>query len=101
MSNKNLEKTDDQNRQNEAFVILPNGEDFESVLSNEIFSFLKCNLDSLPIMTKSGLAQDIVDLVKTHIKIDDGFGNIFPAYCKCGMKTQIVRPGKYQCEKCN
>ena len=34
--------------------------------------------------------------------IDDGFGNIWSAYCpKCNKKTMVViRPGKAQCMEC-
>jgi hypothetical protein len=31
---------------------------------------------------------------------DDGFGNIASPCVVCGSKMQVVRPGKFQCPKC-
>lgn len=51
---------------------------------------------------ENGKAQMNTVYVKiTHFEGDDGFGNVAGNCATCGNKLQVVRPGKFQCPRCD
>jgi hypothetical protein len=44
--------------------------------------------------------QNTVYIKVEYFEGDDGFGNVAGNCGTCGSKMQVVRPGKFQCAKC-
>jgi len=101
------------------YAVLPEGEP-PSLSDEEIVIVKDCELEAIGETDNYFTKQRAVDraiakaqrelckewdrgeLPKNTNTIDNGFGNVWSAYCPiCGKKTMsIVRPGKVQCSNC-